>query len=524
MHVESTRSLVVAAPTTLVRVCVAAVLTGDWRRRWWRRWRSQPLILLSTAACAFPFATVMAAAGGPPKGDVCLRRGGCGKAPPVGVVAASWLPEINDDDDRLFTHFLLKGQPVIVRNASFARASVDVWSPDEFDKLFPEEVSFHALLSRNRYVSYHSPDDSSNELYGFTPPVTYAKLPWVKARAVADSLHRKGCVHKPSQKPNASGGIARACKAEYCRIRRHCSAYLFLDGQSFQEMVSRSEELGSAYRAWNWSWLERVRAAAEWSSPAYGLGTALVVGQEHSTMTPHFDSHGNVVLQVYGNKGVVLWPPEDTAGLYPFPSNHPAKRQAMLNPETFPQFGQGESFPHHSSTRPQRGVLTAGDALYLPLSWWHMMWSETHLSASVSYWHDSRRPGPYSAPPSWLRGAQDKKLARYTSLLWTYLEGIVKDAVGDTHLDQALVALSRMQVPENILGFERALERVKELLLWLFKGDPVRAGKFVEALAMGRFGVEHDRYVHIWYEGDDKTGHDDSSRLVEKQEKGRTEL
>lgn len=444
---------------------------------------------------------LVGAAGGRPSlgADVakdCLKRYGCGAAGAIGTVSASWIPEVSGDDERLFTHFLVKDQPVILRGAKFARPSVGVWTPDLFDTSMPEDWKLHAFLSRNKYISYHVPatGSTSSRPYGFTPPVGYAAMPWAEARSLADELHSQCRTAEPSE---------IGCRQDYCRIKEHCSAYFFADGQRFQELMRRSAPFGDAYDAWDWPWLERVREVAEWSGPAYGVGTAMVIGQENSTMTPHFDSHGNMVLQIYGSKEVTLWPPEDTSGLYPFPSNHPATRQAMLNPESYPSHGQGERFPRYTTTRPQRGVLHAGDILFLPMAWWHMMRSSTHLGVSVSFWHDSKRPGPYSAPPPSLRGAGDRRVARLTALVWIRIEELVKEAVGDLALDRAMVALARMEMPKGMSGFPQALEKVKGFLLWLFEDDAVRAGKFIEAMVDGRFGVDHDKCVHIWYFGED---------------------
>lgn len=438
----------------------------------------------------------------------CMHRFGCGSAPTVGGVAATWVPEIDSDDDRLFTHFLAQDVPVIVRDASFARASIGSWTPERFDAHLPKDLRLHAFLSRNRYVSYHVPG-TGGELYDFTPPVLYRDLPWADARGLADSFDSGRC--EAIARSNAT-----ACNWDYCHIDRLCSAYFFLDGERFRSLVESSQELGRSYDSWDWPWLERVRTAADWSGPAYGTGTAMVVGQVGATMTPHFDSHGNVVLQIFGRKSFVLWPPEDTAGLYPFPSNHAATRQAMLNPDTHPRFGQGAAFPRYAATRPQRGELKPGDVLHLPLAWWHMIRTETHLATSVSFWHDSRRPGPFSPPPPSLRGATEEHLAMHTALLWTRLEALVKENVGDAGLDKAMVAMQRMNVPDGVPGFDRALQHVRSFLMWLFEGDPVRAGKYVEKLVAGRFGVNHDRCVHIWYLSD-SLGRDVSSRFDQEE-------
>merc|ERR1711879_439127 len=145
-----------------------------------------------------------------------------------------------------------------------------------FDAHRPTGWRLHGFLSRNRYVSYHVPSSgqSSAQLYNFTPPVTYQDLPWGEARSLAERLHRSGCQATQVMPENVS-----ACREDYCEIRRHCYIYMFADGQRFRELVTKSDAFMASYKAWDWPWLERVRTAAEWSGPAFGLGTAMVIGQ-----------------------------------------------------------------------------------------------------------------------------------------------------------------------------------------------------------------------------------------------------
>ena len=81
----------------------------------------------------------------------------------------------------------------------------------------------------------------------------------------------------------------------------------------------------------------------------------------------HFDLPDNFHAMVDGNKTVVLFPPEDSAYLYPYP-DIPTKSQ--LDPL---RTDWSTSFPNLDKTHPMYAYLTPGDLLYLPKLWWHWL-------------------------------------------------------------------------------------------------------------------------------------------------------
>ena len=83
---------------------------------------------------------------------------------------------------------------------------------------------------------------------------------------------------------------------------------------------------------------------------------------------------------VDGNKTVVLFPPEDSAYLYPYP-DIPTKSQ--LDPL---RTDWSTTFPNLDKTHPMYAYLTPGDLLYLPKLWWHWLESTTSTT-SLNWWH-----------------------------------------------------------------------------------------------------------------------------------------
>jgi lysine-specific demethylase 8 len=99
------------------------------------------------------------------------------------------------------------------------------------------------------------------------------------------------------------------------------------------------------------------------------------------TVTPlHTDPHHNLLCQVYGTKAVVLFPPSESANMYPFQtglstnsSQVDARRPDLLQ------------FPGFANAAGLRCVLRPGQVLYLPVGWWHYVESLSP-SISVSFW------------------------------------------------------------------------------------------------------------------------------------------
>jgi hypothetical protein len=97
-----------------------------------------------------------------------------------------------------------------------------------------------------------------------------------------------------------------------------------------------------------------------------------------------------LTCQVVGRKRIVVYPPEDGEGLYPFPWFSPAffwSRVNFLEPDYI-------KFPKLRSTRPLVADLEPGDALFIPAHFWH--WTQgfdfsvsvlVSWKAEFSTWH-----------------------------------------------------------------------------------------------------------------------------------------
>jgi hypothetical protein len=104
------------------------------------------------------------------------------------------------------------------------------------------------------------------------------------------------------------------------------------------------------------------------------------------TVAPHFDVADNIACVVAGRRRFIVFPPEQTANLYPgpmdvTPANVPISMVSLDEPELdrFPRFRQALSEAFVADLEP-------GDAIYIPDLWWHGVQSLERFNVLVNYW------------------------------------------------------------------------------------------------------------------------------------------
>lgn len=110
-----------------------------------------------------------------------------------------------------------------------------------------------------------------------------------------------------------------------------------------------------------------------------------------STSSLHYDPQHNLLCVVCGFKRVQLWPPACTRLLQPFSiygesSNHSTLKNlhGCAELDAAAKFSGGRHFDIR---------LGAGDALYIPAGWWHLVHSDARTLA-VNYWWPVAQTGP----------------------------------------------------------------------------------------------------------------------------------
>lgn len=119
----------------------------------------------------------------------------------------------------------------------------------------------------------------------------------------------------------------------------------------------------------------------------------LWVGPSGHVECLHYDPMDGTLVQLHGQKKVVLFAPHLSTQLYPFPISvhlrHGLRMRCWFSQVTLlnPDF---ESFPKLHQAWPQRieVILKPGETLYIPAGWWHEVTAlGTEMSCSVNrFW------------------------------------------------------------------------------------------------------------------------------------------
>ena len=106
-------------------------------------------------------------------------------------------------------------------------------------------------------------------------------------------------------------------------------------------------------------------------------------GWQGSRGSIHYDSYQNLLVVLAGRKDVLLWPPSETANLYPQQlggesGNH--SEVDIAHPDTcrYPNF-------QAALERAIAVALGAGDALFIPEGYWHQV-NSSGTTIAVNYW------------------------------------------------------------------------------------------------------------------------------------------
>ncbi|HKC02645.1 MAG TPA: cupin-like domain-containing protein [Sphingomicrobium sp.] len=104
------------------------------------------------------------------------------------------------------------------------------------------------------------------------------------------------------------------------------------------------------------------------------------------TVAPHFDVADNLACVTAGRRRFILFPPEQTANLYPGPMDiTPARVPISMVSLDEPEF---DRFPRYREALDAAFVaeLEPGDAVYIPYLWWHGVQSLSSFNVLTNYW------------------------------------------------------------------------------------------------------------------------------------------
>ena len=111
-----------------------------------------------------------------------------------------------------------------------------------------------------------------------------------------------------------------------------------------------------------------------------------------SMIAPHFDNNHNIACVVSGCRRFTVFPPEQVSNLYlgpllKTPGGTPISVVDLREPDftKFPRFRQ-------ALESARQAVLEPGDAIYIPILWWHGVESLDPLNILVNYWWNDTLP------------------------------------------------------------------------------------------------------------------------------------
>jgi hypothetical protein len=138
------------------------------------------------------------------------------------------------------------------------------------------------------------------------------------------------------------------------------------------------------------------------------LATWLTVGRDtFSDAHYHTGTHA-LVAQIYGKKRALLYRPEDSRLLYPYPVYHHHFNTSRVDVVT-PDFAK---FPKFRAARALEAVLEPGDALFIPVHYWHAIQTEGISLSAALFW--KARVRELSFPVPGFQGMAGKFLSRLT--------------------------------------------------------------------------------------------------------------
>ena len=132
--------------------------------------------------------------------------------------------------------------------------------------------------------------------------------------------------------------------------------------------------------------------ATDWDAKQ-GLQYAWLSSPGMRTHT-HFDNDRNFFVQLLGTKRFVVWPPNETESLCPFPRLHPLWHKSRADFEAPDAFRASSPCANYTRAAARAFTIRPGDVLYLPPFWWHTV--ETLGTPSLSLSTLSRWPQLYN--------------------------------------------------------------------------------------------------------------------------------
>ena len=119
-----------------------------------------------------------------------------------------------------------------------------------------------------------------------------------------------------------------------------------------------------------------------------------------SVVSAHYDDSENIACVVSGQRTFTLFPPEQIENLYVGPMDFtPAGAQLSLVDFNEPDFDKYPKF-HQALDNALVAELEPGDAIYIPILWWHHVRAKGGVNVLVNYWEGGSINGTTKPVPA----------------------------------------------------------------------------------------------------------------------------
>ena len=266
-------------------------------------------------------------------------------------------------DDPAALELMQRRQPVILTGTRLAGCAQQKWDLNYLRAHVDPAAMFSVYNSANGRFMY-SNVNKNEPGFAFTPTVYHEELRFATF-------------------------VERLVQAEAAESPR-----VYLQQPLYQGIGDR---ITDDFKTVPWEWVNTVQQALGFGHLTTNL---LLIGQP-GTVTPcHYDEQHNLLAVCRGQKKCTLFSPDQFECLYPYPVGHPADRQSQVN------FDEPDDrrFPRFAEARGEVCTVAAGDVLYIPPCWWHMVENVAHdgFNLAITFWF---KCGPGDAPAKKARGS-----------------------------------------------------------------------------------------------------------------------
>lgn len=106
------------------------------------------------------------------------------------------------------------------------------------------------------------------------------------------------------------------------------------------------------------------------------------MGPSDSVSKVHYDVPNNFLVQLHGRKRFLIFPPGETANLYPYSALRTRSYNGSPLDVEDPDL---DRFPRFARARGHACVLEPGDMLFMPSYWWHQV-RNLDLGMMINFW------------------------------------------------------------------------------------------------------------------------------------------